>query len=162
MPDASFSYTTAEDNESYEVAGDLVQKMAANLITEFPSDLGHLLGQPMKILLRKKKRVWKGRKVLESAKAFSGVDNFLHPFAFLIVLDKLTWEASPDDRRPLLFRALCRCQRHVETGQCYIREPEVGFFFEEVTRFGIWNTDIKAAKEQLAGSEEKTEQLELK
>ena len=119
-------------------------QLAKELIDEYPRDLGHLDGIPIKILFRRKRCAFTYK-----SSAFSKRDALIHAYRFLIQIDQLWWKSNEERRRAMLFQALYSCDLNPDTGAGSIRKFEVETFLPVIQHFGPWQQSLKDMSAQL-------------
>lgn len=119
-------------------------KLVERLIKDYPRDLGDLQGVPIKLLFKQKPA-----KFICQASAFPKKQRFIHPYIFLITINRHWWEANPEHHDPAMFEALYSCDLDPETGAASIRKPEVETYLPVVQHFGCWQQSLKDLSGQL-------------
>jgi len=129
-------------------AGDEVYKTMETLIANKPvlTPLA-LVDDQILIVFKEKASKNGGHAVLgktAKANALLGVVSEI-AYKFVITIAGDEWSSLRDlQREALLFHLLCACgvEENPESGvlKCFVRQPEVNFFREEVEEYGYWRT----------------------
>lgn len=126
-----------DSTERLENAGDEVYALKDRLVSKHSSLIGMLAGIPIKLLLKLKPSFHGGKAVLGKTTVFPEVQRLLHPFFFMIQLDKEFWEKNVGKREALLFHELCHAGIDDE-GRPHIIPHDFEEFYSVVKLYGDW------------------------
>ena len=129
--------------QNYEQADEEVYRLMERIIRKHPRHVGFLAGVPIKILFSTKRRISKGKRVLGSAKTYSGADLLVHPYRGLIVLDLFYWQDNPEKQEPLLFHEMCHFALDEESGELTTQTHDIEEFYAVLQEYGDWKSDLK-------------------
>lgn len=140
-------------NETFRAATDEDMRQLQKVVEGYP-EFQHLLGCPIKFLLRLKPQKSKGRIILGKAKACSETEELLHHYRFVITIDEGYWMSSPEKREALLFHELMHCG-FTAKGKPTTWAHDIEEFFAVFKRFGDWKGEGRILVNQLSFFDER-------